>query len=696
MKKITLIATLALFGFSANSQNLITNGGFEDAASGYTVSESAENVLMRVVNLYDPTTAATFPTTTAAPIVAGQWVKKALAEGDDLVKSVVTTTASKTGTSSLNLKIGVIATTGYDNYTNAVVAQKLATPLDNNKRYVVSFWAKRDATTDNNCKSVTVMLIDNTLKQTALPLSATIFLSSSTEWTKYNVVLEVQKFKLLYPTVDFTTSFLGFGINTTYTTDAPAFTNYSGVLLDDVSMTEYTGPTVLYVKQNGTGDGSSWANAFPDVVTAMNQITRGEVQVAAGTYYPSMSITMKDSVTLKGGYDPNGSGTRDLANYKTILDGNMNKRIILASDSAAPFYFESKADGLILQNGNASFGSAARLTLGAVLENCIIRNNTGAGVVGAAVYFNRSLKIRAAGSNKNYQNSGALINCVIINNSSNGGAGAIYGEKSTLFSIINTVIANNACSEPTTGTGGLYIGNSSQFDHVQNCIFYKNSGGTVALNNIRNNSSVGLYAVLNNWFDNATVPIVSNADTRSICKNNYTTTNIASPDFVLPTSFAGATTDATQMNEILHSDWSLKPTSGLLELGNSTQGVRYPYENMNPNTTATPIRNFTDIKTDINGGPRIVMTEIDLGAYEFNPYAANKELKAIEDNNLVIVQGRNLSIETAGKVEIYSVLGRLVHAQNNNESVITVKEGGIYFVKVSNKQYVRVQKVMVR
>jgi hypothetical protein len=696
MKKITFILFFALTSFIASAQNLITNGGFENAVGGYTVSESTDNVLMRVANIYDGTNAATFPTATAATIAPGQWVKKALSVGDDLVKGVVTTTASKSGSSSLNLKIGVLATTGYERYINAVAAQKLASPLDNTKKYIVTFWAKQDATPNNNCRSITVMITDNTLKQISYPLASTVFLANSADWVKYSVVLDLPKFKSFNATADFATAFLGFGINTTYTSDAPAFTNYSGVLLDDISMTEYTGPTVLYVKQNGTGDGSSWANATSDIVTAMNQITCGEVRVAAGTYFPSMAITLKDSVTLKGGYDPNGSGTRNLAYNKTILDGNMNKRLILANDTAAPFYYEAKADGFILQNGSCNYGSAAHLTLGAVLENCIIRNNTGAGVVGAAVYFNRNLKLASVSANKNYQCSGALINCVVINNSSNGGAGAIYGEKSTLFSIINTVIANNVCTEPTTGTGGLYIGNSSQFDHVQNCIFYKNSGATVALNNIRNNSSVGLYAVLHNWFDNTTVPIVSNADARTICKNNYTTTNIANPDFVLPTSFAGATTDATQFTEIVNSNWSLKGTSGLLELGNSTQGIRYPYENMNPNATATPIRNITSIATDIIGSPRIVMTEVDLGAYEFNPYSAIKELKAIEDNNLVNVQGRNLIIKAEGKVEIYNTLGRLVYVLNNNESIVSVKIGGIYMVKVTNSQNVKVQKVLVQ
>lgn len=689
-----LIMTLVVSSVFARSQNLITNGGFEDSPESFTVVEDSKNVLKRVVNIYDATNDVTFPTAVASTVNAGQWVKKAMTTGDDLVKGVLEKTDVKSGSSSLNLKIGVMATSGYDKYTNMAVTQKLTTGLNNTKKYVVSFWAKPDATASNNCKSVTVMLTDNTLKQMLYPLAATVQLSSN-EWTKYSVVLDIPIYKTFNSTVDFTTAFLSFGISTTYTTDSPAFTNYSGLLLDDVTMEEYTSPVVRYIKTGGTGDGSSWQNASSDINKVLNEITRGEVRVAAGTYYINSSIALKDSVFIRGAYSAQGNDSRDLKNNKTILDGSNNKRIVIGSEQAAPFYYGSKLDGFILQRGNSDYGSAARLTLGCVLENCIIRNNVGTGtVIGAAVFFSRNAKIPSVSANKNYQNSGALINCLIINNSSSAGAGAIYTASSTLCSVINCVIAKNECTEATTGTGGLYIGPSSHWVHLQNNIFYRNSGATTALNNIRNNSSNSVFAILNNWFDNSTMPVAFTTDTRSICKDNKITTNIASPDFVSPTSFIGATPDQALIDELNASDWRLKATSGLIGLGNSTQGIRYPYENMNQNNVVAPIRAFTDISTDIEGNQRIINSTVDMGAYEFNPYAAVSEVKNNENHFFAINTENGFKVTGRGLLQIISSNGMLVSESIVDNNTISFEQKGVYILRLKTGNNIHIQKLI--
>lgn len=688
-----LIVALAGVSMLARSQNLVQNGDFEAAPESYTVAEDSKNVLKRVVNIYDATNDVTFPTAAATAVSANQWVKRALAAGDDLAKAVVVNTGAKSGTYALNLKIGVLATAGYDKYINMVASQKLESALDNTKKYVVSFWAKPDATEANNCGSVTVMLVENTLKQVLYPLAVTVQLTSK-EWTKYSVVLDIPIYKTFYPTVDFSTAFLGFGISTTYTNDSPAFTNYSGVLLDDISMTEYTGPVVRYVKTGGTGDGSSWQNAASDINKVLNEITRGEVRVAAGQYFVNTSVNLKDSVFIMGAYAAQGSNTRDLANNKTILDGGNNKRIVLGSEQGAPFYYGSKLDGFILQRGNSDFGSAARLTLGCVLENCIIRNNVGNGTVGAAVYFSRNLRVPSISQNKNYQNTGALINCLIINNTSSGGAGAVYDAESTLCSVINCVIAKNECTEPSVGTGGFYIGKSSQWVHLQNNIFYRNSGATTALNNIRNNSTTNVYAILNNWFDNSTMPVVFTTDTRSICKDNKTSTNIATPDFVMPTSFIGATSDATLIEEMNGSNWRLKATSGLIGLGSSTQGIRYPYENMNQNNVSTQIREFTAILTDIEGNPRIVNSTVDMGAYEFNPFLAVYSIEEADNQLFATVLRDELKIRDKGILQIISVGGILVVETFVDNSTLRFDRKGVYVLRLKSGNMTRVQKLI--
>jgi len=615
MKKNILLLLFAGSTYFANAQ-LITNGDFETDVTTYTVAESTTKVLKRVAGIYDATTQTTNPTLTASDAVAtGQWVKRAPA--DVLAKGVILASGGHTA-SCLNLKIGInSAVTGYNNSFAMLAVQRL-TGLANDKRYLVSFWAKQDGTANNRCVGVNVVLGDNVVKSTTVPLTVGAMLTGGTAWTQYTVVLDIPKYVASNPTADFTTAEFGFAITTPIVSSK---TNYAGVLIDDVVMTELTTPTVAYVKPvaTGTGDGSSWENASADIQTAINSLTYGEVRVAAGTYTPSATLVLKDGVNLIGAYAADGSGTRDVRNNKTILDGAGTKRLIMNSSSSNPFKYTTMVNGFILQNGYSDLGSAASLSLGTALENCIIRNNTGT-TKGAAVYFNRNTSITGSGYSTNFQATGSLINCLIINNTSASGAGAVYGESNTLFGLVNCVIANNYCSDvAATSTGGVYIGSSAQWSHLQNCILYNNFA-TKTLSNAKS-VQVTLSATLNNWFSDAAMPITVAAKTGSVLSElNKTATNVAGPDFELPTSFQGATTDPVKLAEYETCNWRLKSTSGLIGLGNKTQNVRVPYENINAILVVTTGgRAYSNIGTDIMGSDRVINTTNDLGAYEYNP-----------------------------------------------------------------------------
>src|SRR5688572_2394105 len=97
-------------------------------------------------------------------------------------------------------------------------------------------------------------------------------------------------------------------------------------------VTNATGQTIRYVKQNGTGDGLSWATAAGDFQATVTASSSGdEVWVAAGEYQPAsgQSFSMKEGVKIYGGFAATGAplmAERNWSAYITILKGN-NKRV---------------------------------------------------------------------------------------------------------------------------------------------------------------------------------------------------------------------------------------------------------------------------------------------------------------------------------------------------------------------------------
>ena len=103
-KTITLMLGIYLSVNLLSAQNLVTNPGFENDPTTYTVVESYKNVLRRVANIKDETTQTAYPTSTADVISAGGiWVKKATTSG--YIKSIIIDTDRHAGTYCANLQV---------------------------------------------------------------------------------------------------------------------------------------------------------------------------------------------------------------------------------------------------------------------------------------------------------------------------------------------------------------------------------------------------------------------------------------------------------------------------------------------------------------------------------------------------------------------------------------------------------------
>jgi hypothetical protein len=521
----------------------------------------------------------------------------------------------------------------------------------------------------------------------------------------------------------------------------------------------------IKVTATGAGDGTSWANAAgtADIQTIIDAVAadanQGTVYFASGTYLVSAQIQLKNNVQLMGGYAADGSGTRDLLNNQTILDGQGNKRILFTGDQSPYVAFTkiTKVDGFIIQNGSGSYGSAVAISLGTVLENCIIRNNNGTSY-GAAVFIKRHATISSP--TNGWNQGAALINCVIVNNSSSSYSAAIFVNQDTHFSLINCVVANNKSTDATNGVGGLYWGQNVRYSRVANSIFYNNSAPVSTKNNIifQSSSEVQL-AIFNNYFSDAAYV---DADITS-ANGNKNATDIANPGFAGATSFQGY--DAAKMTEIAAADWRLTSTSGLIGLGSTASGradIPYPYVTTVFGGVA---RAFTTVSSDIQGSNRIINTNVEMGAYEYNPVVVttasadiNKGtvsanvtvskgsaatvtatpvsgykftkwnngtsdvstsasysfvpmadvtltatfeqdlgtgLNSVIMDHIVTVNNKKLTVAEAGQLMIYNATGKLVVSKYIVGESFSVENSGVYFVKLITGKGVKVQKVLV-
>jgi hypothetical protein len=227
---------------------------------------------------------------------------------------------------------------------------------------------------------------------------------------------------------------------------------------------------------SGLNNGSSWANAFTSLQSALDLALSGDqVWVAAGTYKPSKDINgsatpddartktfiLKNGVKLYGGF----AGTeavltsRNVAANPTILSGDIdnNDGDNFAGNSSNAYHVtvsstlsaQTVMDGFTVTGGNANVTTAF---LGEVWGH-----HHGGGLL--AVQTGTNLTIN---------------NCVFKYNYGGFGGGAIYHSSSSP-KIYNSVFANNSCSN--SYGGAMYLSFSSNATSIVNCVFTGNYSG---------------------------------------------------------------------------------------------------------------------------------------------------------------------------------------------------------------------------
>lgn len=396
----------------------------------------------------------------------------------------------------------------------------------------------------------------------------------------------------------------------------------------------------LYVKANGSGDGTSWASATSDLAWALRTAeliktisdTAPDIWVAEGVYQSDISTTssiassafyMVDGVNVYGGFAGNEPDNYDLSlrdfnAHPTILDGQHVQRVL---EQATSFYTETVWDGFTLRNGSSSNkGGGAFLRYNTVMRNCRFVGNTsadnGGGVyiysssitnpirfehcefIGNSAYSggglhcdNYAVAYHCVFSHNQAQTSGGgvyiysaiysgatLSNCLVTNNTAKSGGG-IYSYTSATI-VENTTIANNAATE---NAGGLYAYHMKQ---LTNCIVWGNrlNGAISNIEMYRDDSPACLFlhnAVEGGIAGEGNIPLLP-----ATCLDGGFL-----PHFANPSTTAGHT-DSTD-----NVDWHLLQGSVCVNRGSDSLIT-------------------TVLSTDLDGGQRVRHGQVDMGCYE--------------------------------------------------------------------------------
>ncbi len=222
--------------------------------------------------------------------------------------------------------------------------------------------------------------------------------------------------------------------------------NYLGTLFLCISLAAFSAPTSaqIYVDIDAAagGDGSSWANAYRSLVTAMTQASTGDqIWVAEGTYHPtdgidqSIYFDIPEGVKIYAGFTgiETTLNQRDYTANETILSGDIGTQNFSTDNSNTVVYFGSVSaatllDGFIIEDGYANGGTQIESSGPAIyvnaftsasrpmIHNCTIRNNY-ANNSGGAVYIDGSFSGAARPS---------FVNCKFDSNTSQVSGGAVY------------------------------------------------------------------------------------------------------------------------------------------------------------------------------------------------------------------------------------------------------------------------------
>ncbi len=301
----------------------------------------------------------------------------------------------------------------------------------------------------------------------------------------------------------------------------------------------------------GTGDGSTWANAYAslsDALAIAHTCTNIKtIKVAAGTYKPTKAFNagaeitttdgrdvvfhIPDGVTIEGGYNA-ATNSRDITANVTVLSGDIDNNNTLDNGNAYH---------VVLASANSTTG------VGVTIDGFSVTGGNAKGSSSITVNGNSIYRDSGGGIYTNF-GTNTLSNNTLYNNTANSGGG-IYTFNGT-NTLNNNTLYNNTAAD---FGGGIYT--SSGTNTLNNNTFSGNSasylGGGLVLDSGTNNTAS------NNTFFNNTATNggggLETYDGTNTLSNNIFWANIKGTDATVAGAdyYAAGTNGNTFKNNLL-------------------------------------------------------------------------------------------------------------------------------------------------
>lgn len=468
-----------------------------------------------------------------------------------------------------------------------------------------------------------------------------------------------------------------------------------------------------YVNANvsgGDGSGDSWANAMPELSTAVNLAgsTTTDIWVAAGTYKPGTSRNDSfgfsiDNLQIYGGF--NGTETtvaeRSISANPTILSGDLNDDdqgvSITASYKSDNSYHivnlnanNVNIDGFTIEKGHA-YGTSLEYGGGVLIsdtsqnptfKNCIFRENVG--LTGGAVraYFNTNSTI-------------TFEHCVFDNNLSRYGSGAYIltnNNRTVTANVFNCLFNinisrdNGASQKGYTGSSMWIRANGTNSDvttNVTNCTFTNNvddgtetssDRGTLALSRRTDGNSTHNATINNSIFyanigaSVGTTKAINSGHT-SMPDLTFVNNSIDEDNFSNLTYLTNTSNADPLFTDPFNEDYTLQTGSPAIDSGDNT---KIP----------------AGVTTDLLGNQRIFNTTVDMGVYEYGSTLDIQDFETKKDfviypnptsNTLNIKMPQELF-----KAEIFNVQGQKVLESTNKRIEVSNLAAGMYLLQMED------------